>query len=236
MSDLTGQTTNLKSCFIRRFSRQCAKVDPGDLARWPACRQEGLVAVKRTIIPPDIDAYREQLASLTPRERECLLLVDQGYSSKAIAGFLAITPGRVDKYIGSGRKRLGALLRRDAARLVAAYETEIIARGGAGQLLGAQFLSLYQPGDTPSDGPANHGAEAQDAMAGRLAEEQELYVLSGNTLTLCDLMPLRKGRRTANELSSSKTLIACAVLSAAALVAAGSSVSLLLALDQLFQR
>lgn len=192
--------------------------------------------MKRTIIPPDIDAYREQLASLTPRERECLLLVDQGYSSKAIGGFLAITPGRVDKYIGSGRKTLGAVLRREAGRLVAAHEAENIEKSGEGQLLGAQFLSLYQPSDSPSDGPANHGAEAQDAMAGRLAEEQERYVLPGNTLALCDLMPLRKGRRPANDLSSSKTLIACAVLSAAALVAAGSGVSLLLALNQIFQR
>jgi hypothetical protein len=128
------------------------------------------------------------------------------------------------------------VLRREAGRLVAAHEAENMEKSGEGQLLGAQFLSLYQPGDTPSDGPANHGAEAQDAMAGRLAEEQERYVLSGNTLALRDLMPLRKGRRPANDLSSSKTLIACAVLSAAALVAAGSGVSLLLALNQIFQR
>jgi DNA-binding NarL/FixJ family response regulator len=49
----------------------------------------------------------EQLASLSPREREVLELMAQGRTNAAIAGVLVISAGAVGKHIGSIFARLG---------------------------------------------------------------------------------------------------------------------------------
>ena len=60
------------------------------------------------------------IEALTPRERECLLLVDRHLSSKEIARRLGISEHTVVTHINRARQRLGSVSRYEAARLIAA--------------------------------------------------------------------------------------------------------------------
>jgi DNA-binding CsgD family transcriptional regulator len=55
---------------------------------------------------------------LTPRERDCLRLVDEHLSSKEIARRLGLSKHTVDWHLDKARRRLGAADRYEAARLV----------------------------------------------------------------------------------------------------------------------
>src|SRR6185295_9601177 len=55
---------------------------------------------------------------LTPRERECLRLVDQHLSSKEIARKLGMSKTSVDTYCDRARRKLGVPDRYEAARLL----------------------------------------------------------------------------------------------------------------------
>lgn len=68
---------------------------------------------------------------LTPRERECLRLVDQHLSSKEIARQLGISKHTVDTHLDKARQRLGVVTRYDAARLMAARDRDAGGEGGA---------------------------------------------------------------------------------------------------------
>ncbi len=68
------------------------------------------------------DITVDPIALLTPRERECLGLVDQHLSSKQIARQLGMSKTSVDTYCDRARRKLGVEDRYTAARLV---------RGGA---------------------------------------------------------------------------------------------------------
>jgi DNA-binding CsgD family transcriptional regulator len=61
---------------------------------------------------------------LTPRERECLRLVDQHLSSKQIARELGMSKTSVDTYCDRARRKLGVTDRYTAARMVAADERD----------------------------------------------------------------------------------------------------------------
>jgi DNA-binding CsgD family transcriptional regulator len=61
---------------------------------------------------------------LTPRERECLILVGRGRSSKEIALELHIAPKTVDKYVEIAVQKLRASNRREAARVLADREQD----------------------------------------------------------------------------------------------------------------
>jgi len=57
---------------------------------------------------------------LTPRERECLRLVDQHLSSKEIARKLGMSKTSVDTYCDRARRKLGVPDRYEAARMLRA--------------------------------------------------------------------------------------------------------------------
>lgn len=59
---------------------------------------------------------------LTARERDCLRLVARGMSSKEIALALGLSPLTVDGYLKEAVRTLGVSGRREAARILAAYE------------------------------------------------------------------------------------------------------------------
>mgnify|MGYP001086776228 CR=1 FL=1 len=62
--------------------------------------------------------------ALTPREREVLLLVDQGYQTSEIAQRLSRSTRTIDNQILSARQKLGGVTRRQAARMVAQHSGE----------------------------------------------------------------------------------------------------------------
>lgn len=53
---------------------------------------------------------------LSERQRQCLALVDQGFTSKQIARELALSPSTVDNHLRAALERLGLNSRTDAAR------------------------------------------------------------------------------------------------------------------------
>ena len=63
-----------------------------------------------------------RIASLTPMEREVLLLVAAGLTSKEIAVRLDKSPYTVDKHVEAASKKLGEARRGNAARVLREYE------------------------------------------------------------------------------------------------------------------
>ncbi|RYG88968.1 MAG: LuxR family transcriptional regulator [Alphaproteobacteria bacterium] len=83
---------------------------------------------------------------LTERQKECLRLVGQGYTSKEIGRRLAISPATVDNHIRPSLEALNVDSRAEAARLLLAAED--------GQSLTSQPPALAGLKDLPSIGEA----------------------------------------------------------------------------------
>lgn len=66
------------------------------------------------------DSNDALLARLTPSERRCLELVDQGLQSKEIARVLDRSPNSVDTWLRSAARKLGVRDRFQAAKMLAA--------------------------------------------------------------------------------------------------------------------
>lgn len=80
----------------------------------------------------------EKILKLTERQRACLELVAQGFTSKEIGRKLGISHSTVDNHILIATQTLGVADRREAGRLVAA----------AGQQLPRQATDLPEPQDS----------------------------------------------------------------------------------------
>lgn len=65
---------------------------------------------------------RDRVDSLSEQQKNCLRLVASGMSSKEIAKETGLTPQTVDTYLKAAIARTGASNRREAARLLAAWE------------------------------------------------------------------------------------------------------------------
>lgn len=64
----------------------------------------------------------DALQRLTERQKDCLRLVAQGYTSKEIGRALALSPSTVDNHILAAVQLTGALSRGEAARLLTGSE------------------------------------------------------------------------------------------------------------------
>lgn len=64
----------------------------------------------------------EAVQRLTERQKDCLRLVAQGYTSKEIGRALALSPSTVDNHILAAVQATGSLSRGNAARLLAQNE------------------------------------------------------------------------------------------------------------------
>jgi DNA-binding CsgD family transcriptional regulator len=60
---------------------------------------------------------------LTLRQKDCVRLVSDGYTSKQIAKFLSISPSTVDNHIRSALRTLNVENRAEAARALKRFET-----------------------------------------------------------------------------------------------------------------
>jgi DNA-binding CsgD family transcriptional regulator len=93
----------------------------------------------------------ERVDRLTERQKECLRLVGNGFTSKEIAPMLSISPATVDNHIRAALEILQVTGRAEAARLL----------GDAGQRLTSQPADLAQPLDrTALDGAADGGGRS----------------------------------------------------------------------------
>lgn len=74
---------------------------------------------KFAFIDPNI---RDGISALTERQRQCILLVSKGFTSKEIARSLNISPSTVDNHIRAVIVQIGAVNRVDAARIVEEWD------------------------------------------------------------------------------------------------------------------
>lgn len=205
----------------------------------PVGRQEGLAAVSCYDIEAQLDRYADRLASLTLRQRQCMVLVDQGLISKVVATLLEISASRVDKHVLDVRRLLDNLPRRTAARLVAEYEMRRENDTQGGQLMGALSLPLAPRVYLDPDGRTANGVSEQDTPAdmhdgpGAVAR-WDTGMLSPERLPR--LLGLQSHRRRASDLDPSTTLTAVGLLTFGILATAASALSLLVAFSALWQR
>lgn len=81
---------------------------------------------------------------LTERQKDCLRLVAQGYTSKEIGRALDLSPSTVDNHILAAVQATGSLNRGDAARLLARSETR--------QNLPRELQEVAKPAETGAFG------------------------------------------------------------------------------------
>src|SRR5690349_25031276 len=89
---------------------------------------------------------------LTPRERECLRLVDQHFSSKQIARELGMSKTSVDTYCDRARRKLGVPDRYEAARLLRGHDVNPVPTGS-----GHDTIRTDAAADDWLDDPATEG-------------------------------------------------------------------------------
>jgi DNA-binding CsgD family transcriptional regulator len=75
---------------------------------------------------------------LTERQKDCLRLVAQGYTSKEIGRQLDLSPSTVDNHILAATQSLGAMSRAEAGRILASAEVR--------QKMPSQSAALAEPG------------------------------------------------------------------------------------------
>src|SRR5882757_1918641 len=110
--------------------------------------------VARVIIAED------SVGLLTPRERECLRLVDQHLSSKQIARELGMSKTSVDTYCDRARRKLGVEDRYAAARLARKLDVNhVLTESGQDAIRTDAAVNLWP-----------HGVATEDGAHGRLAE------------------------------------------------------------------
>lgn len=131
---------------------------------------------------------------LTDRQKDCLRLVGQGFTSKEIGRALALSPSTVDNHINSAVSLLKAPNRGNAARALAAFEI--------GQNLPRQPAGLAP--DTPS----------QDQEAG---PEAEGGALIGKAILT--LPPVGGQRNDLDRTTRSLRILQVAVVAAAVTIA-----------------
>ena len=71
---------------------------------------------------PSPSEATDLIARLSERQRECLLLVKEGLTSKEIARFLSLSPSTIDNHLNAAIERLGCSSRGVAARILEAAE------------------------------------------------------------------------------------------------------------------
>ncbi len=85
-------------------------------------------------------AQRVEIQRLTERQKDCLRLVAQGYTSKEIGRVLDLSPSTVDNHILAAVQAMGAASRGEAGRLVAAEESR--------QKLPRELQALAEPSNS----------------------------------------------------------------------------------------
>ena len=188
--------------------------------------------------PPESPDLNELFKGLTERHIECLQAILQGFhNSKAIALHLDISAGRIDKIFQEINRKLGVKKRGLAVKMYAEWKASqaLQAEFQATRFLADQSPGLFEPNELVSDDEVENDAGVPDTPGGSLAELQASYSTSASAFTLTGLVPFILGRRPDNALSSRKTLIAIAVLAVVLLVGAGSAISLLEGLTNLYR-
>ena len=127
------------------------------------------------------------IETLTPRQKEILRLVSQQYQTKEIARTLNISERTVKTHTEEIRRRLGVSASRDAARLLAAYETTALGRddrGAARPIAKNEARGVVQPHEqtkfSPSPLSGDKVERPRNGSAG-IVDNSETRLGSGNS-------------------------------------------------------
>lgn len=94
-------------------------------------------------LPPQAAALA---ARLSGRQRECLILVRNGLTSKEIARLLSLSPSTVDNHLNAATERLGC-----SSRAIAAQILEMAERFGDPALTGKETKTNKNSSENPGD-------------------------------------------------------------------------------------
>lgn len=181
-----------------------------------------------------VESNRDRLEQLTTRQQDCLRLVAKGYLTKEIAGMLGISESRVYKHVLTACRQLGVQNRGEAGRVFAEWEAQTTLSPG-GPSMGAHFLDLPNPADLAFPDPVSNDTDGPIILEAMPAQQGEAHPVGSARPTVLDLVPLRLGGRTSNDLTASRTLIVIAAVTAGIIVTVGSAVSLLSGLSSLLR-
>ena len=120
----------------------------GDALLAPSVTRRLIEAFARR--PPETSPSPSQLASLTARERDVLLLLARGRSNAEIASVLFVSEATVKTHVGNLLAKLG--LRDRVQAVILAYETGIVVPGTPSELTVA--TGLAQPPAAVTSAPA----------------------------------------------------------------------------------
>ena len=152
-----------------------------------------------------MEIVSQPASQLTDRQRECLILVAQGYETKEIARQIGLSPDTVDMHIKNALKRLGVSSRREAARMVAGLHQ-----------------SLVHPSAVIPDPPANADTEAPTTELPETASPSGIGV------------PWPATREQLNRLSVAQRMIWIVLIALGLTMTAGIMVSALEGLSRMF--
>jgi DNA-binding CsgD family transcriptional regulator len=192
---------------------------------------KGRIVVPEQNISAELEPYRDAVAQLTDRQRECMALVAENLNSKKIGKQLGIAPNTVDKHVKAVRAMFGDMDRFDVAKIIRAFDEAVAAAGSPPQNLGSQSIGLSPPQVIAPSGLTDNDADGQSEPDRSVTLGKRVQLLTGEMPALLNLLPLRSSRRQSNDLNRYYLVIAFAVLSAWSLVSVGSAASLLSSLS-----
>jgi DNA-binding CsgD family transcriptional regulator len=126
----------------------------------------------------------KKVATLTPRQRECLRLVAELQDTQQIAHLLGLSPYTVDSYIREAVRLLGAVNRRQAAAMVREYEEANPPQNPPPGKIGYDFPAVEEDAEPgPILTPQSYG-EAESGLAATVRDMPMAYEAISGTQTL----------------------------------------------------
>ena len=176
---------------------------------------------------------------LTETEKQCLRLVDQGYTSRDIAEERGVRSDSIDKVLRSARRKLGDFDRRElAARLVAAEARHAqsvqdsiadVPQITPAQSLGVQSAGLDQGTAKDADEALEQPTESGSSSSPRRAVTRLLDLTDGEILWR---LLLGSHGSPSNDLDRLSRMVIVCVIAACAACGAVAIVSLLIVLGR----
>ncbi|HEX8639686.1 MAG TPA: helix-turn-helix transcriptional regulator [Allosphingosinicella sp.] len=161
------------------------------------------------------DSVAEDIARLTPRQRDCLRLVAQGYVTKEIARQLGISDLRASKDIDGAMRKLGVSRRIEAARLLAEHEQRGV------NVIPGGVVTLADGVEVEASRPRSRGGVPAQVLRESREEPGRASVQAPPDLG----WPLRRRGGRGNVLNLWQRVIWIVLLTAAALIGFGTLAS-----------
>jgi DNA-binding CsgD family transcriptional regulator len=138
-------------------------------------------------------------ASLTPRERDCLLALAELDDAKSVARRLALSPHTVNNHLQSAMRKLEVRKSDRAARLYAAHIG--VSENSSGD------VSPMDRDDAEPPMPFSRQGATSSEIAGQLREERSTFAFDQPIRSAQNAWPLRRRGEISNRLSPTQRLV-----------------------------